>query len=138
MQRIYGVALALTGFAVTGGRAAEAQTAERPASTTYWTEVALGTSTCDKPTIKPGPTEIVRLPGDSVSVTHAGQTYGGIITREGNFTTIPKELVFGTTVYTIGITGRVLDKELTAVVTVGVREQGAAECRYTVNWTGRN
>jgi hypothetical protein len=137
MQRIYRIVLVLAGFAVAGGAHAEGQTAQGPSPTTYWTEVALGSSTCDNVTIKPGPTEIVRLPGDSLSVSHAGQTYRGSITREGNFTTTPKELVFGTTVYTIGITGRLLEKELTAVVTVSVREQGAAECRYTVNWTGR-
>ena len=137
MQRIYRVALALTGFAVMGGRTAKAQTAEHPVPTTYWTEVALGPNTCDNVTIKPGPTEIVLLPGDSLSVTHAGQTYRGSVTREGSFTTAPRELAFGTTVYTIGITGRIHEKELTAVVTVGVREQGAAGCSYSVNWTGR-
>ena len=115
---------------------AEAQTASP--TTTYWTEVTLGATTCPDVTIKPGPTEIARLPGDSLSVSHAGQTYVGKITREGNFTTAPKELVFGSTVYTIGITGLLQEKTLTAVVTVSVREQGRAECRYAVNWIGRN
>lgn len=113
---------------------AEAQTAS---PTTYWTEVTLGATTCPDVTIKPGPTEIVRLPGDSLSVSHAGQTYLGRISREGNFTTAPKELVFGTTIYAIGITGLLQEKTLTAVVTVSVREQGRAECRYDVNWAGR-
>ena len=133
MQRICRIALTLAITTIAAG-SAEAQTAS---PTTYWTEVSLGATTCDNVTIKPGPTEITRLPGDSLSVSHAGQTYLGSITREGNFTTAPKELVFGTTVYTIGITGLVQDKSLTAVVTVRVREQGEAECRYTVNWTGR-
>jgi hypothetical protein len=136
MQRAYRVVLVLSGL-VTLGSAVEAQSPERPASTSYWTEVALRTNTCNNVEIKPGATEIARLPGDSLTITHAGQTYRGSLTKEGNFSTTPKELVFGTTVYTISITGRVQEKELTAVVTVGVREQGAAGCSYTVNWTGR-
>ena len=137
MRKIVRATLALAGLVGAGGHA-EAQIAEHATpTTTYWTEVALGTSTCDSVTIKPGPTDVVRLPGDSLSVTHASQTYRGRITREGNFTTTPKELVFGTTAYTIGITGRLLGRELTAVVTVSVREQGAAGCSYTVHWTGR-
>jgi hypothetical protein len=137
MQRIGRVALMLAVFTF-ANRVVEGQATQPATPVTYWTEVALGANTCNNVTIQPGPTEVVRLPGDSLTVSHAGQTYLGRITREGNFTTAPKELVFGTTVYTIDITGLLLDKSLTAAVTVRVREQGAAECRYTVNWTGRN
>lgn len=106
---------------------------------TYWTDVALGENTCGQVTIQPGPTEITPLASpDSITVTHAGQTYTGRLLPGGHFTTTPRELVFGTTTYTIAISGQLAGDELNATVAVGVRESGATQgCRYTVNWKGR-
>ena len=104
---------------------------------TYWTEVTLEESTCDKVTVLPGPTVINRNGPDSVTITHANQTYAGSLTAGGEFTTLPRDLVFGTTTYTIAISGRMEGNDFTATVSVGVREAGTGDCRYRVRWQGR-
>ena len=105
---------------------------------TYWTEVTLEESSCDKVTVMPGETLITRNGADSVTVSHANQTYAGTLSTGGEFTTSPRDLVFGTTTYTIAISGRLEGDGLAAVVTVGVREAGADQsCRYRVRWVGR-
>lgn len=114
-----------------------AQDGER--GNTYWTDVALEENSCGQVTIQPGPTEITPLSSaDSVALTHAGQTYTGRLLPDGTFTTAPRELVFGTTTYSIAISGQLGQGGFTALVAIGVREAGAAQgCRYTVRWTGR-
>lgn len=103
----------------------------------YWTEVALEENGCGDVTVRPGPTDFLRGGADSLTVTHAGQSYRGNITQDGRFTTIPRDLVFGTTVYTIAISGQFAGKGFTSRVSVRVREQGAeGGCSYTVKWTG--
>lgn len=106
---------------------------------TYWTDVALEENGCSDVTVVPGPTDFVRGPGaDSLTVTHAGQSYRGTIAQDGRFTTMPRDLVFGTTVYTIAIAGQFASNGFTARVSVRVREQGAeGGCSYTVKWTGK-
>ena len=111
---------------------------ESEAGVTYWTEVTLEQSTCDKVTVQPGPTLIARAGNDSVTVSHANQTYSGRLSSSGEFSTLPRDLVFGNTTYTIAIAGKVAGEGFTATVTVGVREPGQEEgCRYTVKWVGR-
>ena len=105
---------------------------------TYWTEVTLKESSCDKVTVLPGETLITRNGADSITITHANQTYAGFLATDGEFTTSPKDLVFGTTTYTLAISGRLAADGFDAVVTVGVREAGADQgCRYRVRWVGR-
>ena len=104
---------------------------------TWWTEVTLEESTCDEVTVLPGPTVITRNGTDSVTITHANQTYTGSLAIGGEFTTLPRDLVFGTTTYTIAISGRMEGNDFTATVSVGVREAGAGDCRYRVRWQGR-
>jgi hypothetical protein len=110
------------------------------ATKTYSTEVTLEQNSCKDVTVRPGPTEIVRGPGsDSLTLTHAGQVYRGSVTTEGTFATVPRDLVFGTTTYSIAIIGQFAGAGFTATVTVGVKEQGAENgCSYTVKWIGRS
>jgi hypothetical protein len=75
---------------------------------------------------------------DSIALTHAGQTYSARLLPDGRFTTAPRELVFGTTTYSIAISGQLVEDGFSALVTIGVREAGATQgCRYTVRWKGR-
>ena len=128
--------LAAAGIAAALPARAFAQAA--PPEVTYWTEVTLEESSCDKVTVMPGPTLITRTPGDSVTVSHANQTYRGSLSSTGDFTTTPRDLVFGSTTYTIAITGKMAGEGFTATVTVGVREAAQEQgCRYTVKWIGR-
>jgi hypothetical protein len=128
--------LALAAIAWSAPRDANAQGPE--AGVTYWTEVTLDQSTCDKVTVQPGPTLITRAGNDSVTVSHANQTYRGTLSPTGDFTTTPRDLVFGSTTYTIAIVGKMAGEGFTATVTVGVRESGQEKgCRYSVTWVGR-
>ena len=105
---------------------------------TYWTEVTLEESSCDKVTVLPGETLVTRNGADSVTISHANQSYAGSLSTSGEFTTSPKDLVFGTTTYTIAISGQLKGDGFEAVVVVGVREAGADQgCRYRVRWLGR-
>ncbi|MDQ1687674.1 MAG: hypothetical protein QOK42_649 [Frankiaceae bacterium] len=101
----------------------------------YETAVTLAGNTCKGITVQPNVTTVTHEPGSSsMTMTHAGQTYTGTVTRTGRFTTQPKPVdAGGGNVHTLGIAGGFSFTGFQARVSAVVTPEN---CRYTVIWVG--
>jgi hypothetical protein len=100
----------------------------------YDTAVRLERSTCKGITVAPNPTTVVHDPGSTrLTLTHAGQTYTGPVTRRGRFTMEPKSIRVGSSVHTLSIVGQFSVTGFQARVTAHVTPEG---CEYVVIWDG--
>jgi hypothetical protein len=127
-----------------GGDAARTQPTATPRPTTtatgfhvagdYDTAVRLERSTCKGITVAPNTTTVVHDPGSTrLTLTHAGQTYTGPVTRRGRFTMEPKSIRVGSSVHTLSIVGQFSVTGFQARVTARVTPEG---CEYVVIWDG--
>jgi hypothetical protein len=100
--------------------------------------VALTENTCGPVTVLPNPTTVTHTPGAArVTLTHAGATYSGPLSRDGTFSTDPVIVRDSTgTASTIRIAGRFTVAGFEALVTSDVQPASGAACRYVVRWTG--
>ncbi len=103
---------------------------------TYRTAVTLERSTCrTPPTIERHDTIVRHSAGaEKLSLSHAGNSYRGLLAADGTFATEPLELSGGNSRYTITIRGAFTADALDALVTVD--QSGRDACTYVVRWAG--
>jgi hypothetical protein len=97
-------------------------------SGTYNTDVTLVSSTCAFP-VQDNPTK-VRATGGSITLTHAGNSYSGILNADSSFATQDK-VVGG--IYHISIAGDFTAAGINAQVTVNWSN---TPCNAVVHWVG--
>jgi hypothetical protein len=103
----------------------------------YGTHVSLvpGSNTCGNVTVQDNPTTIAQTPGaHSLTVTHAGQTYDGVVQDDGSFATQPKNVSAGGSTFRITITGTFDPEGFQAQV--HVEQTAPTSCSYLVDWGG--
>jgi hypothetical protein len=100
----------------------------------YPTQATLVESGCTGVTVQPATTTVAHAPGAStLSLTHAGITYGGTIQPSAAFTLDPRTVGSGASAATVLIAGQFSRTGFTA--DVGVHLQ-AEDCDYHVRWVG--
>jgi hypothetical protein len=105
---------------------------------TYATAVTLTENTCGTVDVQPNTTTIVQTPGSlTFTLTHAGNSYNGQLSMDGNFNTLSRTLTSGGSSFTIAIAGRFSQTGFEAAVEVLVSQTTApTNCRYVVRWVG--
>ena len=134
VQPVVGVALILSVMA------SASATAQRPDSTGigghYATAVTLGDNSCGEVTVRPLPTTIQHVPGDTAfTLAHGPLTYAGTLARDGSFTTRALTLQSPEGATTVSIAGRFTPGAFDATVRIDIARQ--PPCRYLVQWAGR-
>lgn len=108
-----------------------------PYAGTYATAVALRSSTCSGIGVQPNPTIVTHQAGQSsLGLRHANIDYTGTVDADGTFRTTPKPVNAGNATHTLTISGKFGTRSFAALVSVVVTTPGAADCTYTVDWTG--
>ena len=92
---------------------------------------------CGPVEVLPGPATVAHFPGaTSFAVSHAGQTYNGIVLSGGAFSTTPRVIALGDgSTDTVTLGGRFTTNGFDATVTVDTSRPGAPPCTYTVRWS---
>ena len=104
---------------------------------TYDTAVTLQQNGCTGITVQRFSTSVTHTPGSSsLTVTHAGNSYTGMVQRNGSFVTIPKAVGGASETHTLTITGTFTTTTIDATVVAVVQRPGSADCQYTVKWAG--
>ena len=104
---------------------------------TYTTAVTLQQNGCTGITVQTFPTTVAHTAGsNTLTLTHAGNSYTGTVQRNGSFTTTPKAVGGGAETHTLTITGTFTTTAIDATVTAVVQRTGSANCQYTVKWAG--
>jgi hypothetical protein len=102
---------------------------------TYHTTVSLTSSNCSGVGVMDNPTTVAHTAGAATfTMTHAGQTYTGTVSRDGRFVTAPKPIVVGPVTHTLTIKGVFGAGKFTADVHADV--SGSMTCKYVVHWVG--
>jgi hypothetical protein len=99
---------------------------------TYDTAVSLISSNCPF-TVQSNPTQVRSTGPTTITLTHAGTTYSGIIEPDSSFVTQQKVVTVGGTSYRITIAGDFTPAGLDAQVTVVF---GSTPCTAIVRWLG--
>jgi hypothetical protein len=101
---------------------------------TYQTAVSRVSGTCDMQ-IMDNPTEVDQPLGPgSLTLRHAGTTYGGPVDASGRFSFAPKIVRVGDVDYNLSVQGTVTPAQLDAQVTI--TWGSAPACRTVVRWVG--
>jgi hypothetical protein len=101
---------------------------------TYRTAVSRVSGTCDLP-IQDNPTEVDQPSGPgSLTLRHAGTTYGGAVDVMGRFAFSPRTVRVGEVDYSLAVQGTITPAQLDAQVTITWGT--APACRSVVRWMG--
>jgi len=103
-----------------------------PIAGTYDTAVSLVSSNCPF-TVQTNPTQVRSTGPTTLTLTHAGTTYSGIIQPDSSFVTQQKVVTVGSTTYRITVAGDFTTTGLDAQVTVVF---GTTPCTAVVRWLG--
>ncbi len=103
----------------------------------YPTAVTLVASSCTGITVQSNATTVSHAAGsNSVSLTHAGQSYSGTVSNTGSFSTTPKAVAAGSDTHTLTINGQFTTSGFTATVAASVTSPSSPACTYSVQWVG--
>ena len=101
---------------------------------TYRTAVSRVSGTCELP-IMDNPTEADQPSGPgSLTLRHAGTTYGGAVDVMGRFSFAPRTVRVGEVDYSLTLQGTITPEQLDAQVTITWGT--APACRMVVKWMG--
>ena len=101
---------------------------------TYRTAVSRLSGTCELP-IMDNPTEVDQPSGPgSLTLRHAGTTYGGAVDVVGRFSFAPRTVRVGEVDYSLTVQGTITPEQLDAQVTI--TWGSAPACRMVVKWMG--
>jgi hypothetical protein len=104
---------------------------------TYTTAVTMQQNGCTGITIQTFATTVTHTAGaNTLTLTHAGNSYTGTVQRNGSFSTTPKAVGGGAETHTLTIVGTFTTTAIDATVTAVVQRTGQANCQYTVKWAG--
>jgi len=103
-----------------------------PISGIYDTAVSLVSSNCPF-TVQSNPTTVRSTGPTTLTLTHAGTTYSGIIQPDSSFVTQQKVVTVGSTTYRITIAGNFTPTGLDAQATVSWSN---TPCTAVVRWLG--
>jgi hypothetical protein len=104
---------------------------------TYTTAVTMQQNGCTGITIQTFATTVTHSAGaNTLTLTHAGNSYTGTVQRNGSFSTTPKAVGGGAETHTLTIVGTFTTTAIDATVTAVVQRTGQANCQYTVKWAG--
>lgn len=116
------------------------QQVEDARSGAYATSVELNrsTNTCGNVTVRDNITTVEYAKETKhFSLTHAGITYNGTVSSDGQFKTEPKTVDGSDSEFRIVIEGKFNERGFVATVTIQVSKKSApATCSYEVKWTG--
>jgi hypothetical protein len=136
MHRLF--LLCLSGLAGSGCANAPTPSAAPSFAGAYDTAVSVTENSCGAITVLPAVTTVAHQPGSAhLTLTHAGISYPGTVTRDSSFTTDTVTLEAHGDRYRIHIVGRFTAGGFDALTTVDqITTQTGAACRYVVHWIG--